>query len=214
MILRPAEGQGKTVAEAIEAALEQLGLPADQAKIEVLEPGSRGFLGLGGRDALVRATPSLSPAEVVEHMVKAILKAGDFPVRVAVREQEGMVLAEIDGDALGDLIGRRGRTMDALQYLVQLACARMPDGPRNVVLDIGGYRQRRAEQVERLARQAADAARTTGGRVVLEPMPAAERRLVHLALQGVDGIETESEGQEPYRRIVVFSRPSGRGAGQ
>jgi len=214
MILRPVEARGRTVAEASEAALEQLGLPADQAMVEVLESGSRGFLGLGGRDAVVRATPALSPVALAEYVVDCILKAGGFRVRVAAREQEGMVLVEIDGDALGELIGRRGRTMDALQYLLQLACARLPNGPRNVALDIGGYRGRRAEQLERLARQAADTARTTGRRVALEPMPAAERRLVHLALQGVDGIGTESEGQEPYRRLVVFIRPSGRGAGQ
>jgi spoIIIJ-associated protein len=211
MTRQPLEVHGRTVEEAIAEGLAALGLAREHAAIEVLEPGSKGFLGIGARAAVVRIVAALSPIDAARLMVTEILSAGGFKADVDVEWDEAtrVVAVSITGDDLGTLIGRNGRTLEALETLLNVACCRASDGARQVVLDVGGYRDRRAEALRRLTERMADTVRRTGRSVALDPMPARERRLVHLALQDAPDITTRSEGEEPARRVVIEQRSVG-----
>ncbi len=209
MIRGGLEARGRTADEAIENGLAQLGLTREKVDVEVLEQGSKGFLGLGAREAVVRLVPRFSPPETVRLTLEEILTAGGFRTAISVAwdESTGIASASVAGEDLGLLIGRHGRTLEALQSLLNVACCRPPGGPRQVVLDVGGYRERRAEAITRMALRSAETVRRTGRSVSLEPMPANERRLVHLALQGANDVATRSEGRDPERRVVIERRP-------
>jgi len=127
----------------------------------------------------------------------------DLKVEMKVTERENTVYVSMEGPDLGILIGRRGETLDALQYLVSLSANRHQDERKKIILDIEGYRKRREETLQRLAAKLADKAKQRGRNVVLEPMSSQERRIIHTALQGRDDIYTFSEGEEPYRKIVI-----------
>jgi spoIIIJ-associated protein len=206
MILRELEARGRSVEEATAFAVARLGLPPGKVAVLVLDHGAKGFLGLGQRDAVVRARPDLTPAELVETVLASVLAAGGFAVSVSAKATAEGVAAEVRGEELGELIGRHGRTLDALQYLLNVICARVPGGPRQVTVDVGGYRERREAAVRQQAWRAAESARLGGRRVALQAMPAHERRLAHLTLQDAADVTTESEGEEPYRRVVVVPR--------
>ena len=207
MSFRSAEGRGRTVDEAVSSALEQAGLRPEEARVEVMDSGSKGFLGIGAREATVRVFPTLPAAETVRRLLTEILTAGDFDAQVAASEQpDGTIEIAVTGDELGGLIGRNGHTLDALQYLLNAAASRLPAGPRHVVLDVGGYRLRREESLKRAAAAAAQTAVRVAGPVRMEPMSAAERRLVHMALADRADVVTRSEGTEPLRRVVVEPR--------
>lgn len=209
MLVREVEARGRTVAEASASALAQLGLPAAKAAVEVVDPGTKGFLGLGGREAVVRARPNLAPTELVETVLRQILAAGGFAASVSAQATEEGITAEVTGEHLGELIGRHGRTLDALQYLVNVICSRSPSGLGPVTVDVGGYRRRREAAVRGQAYRAAEAVRRTGKSVSLEPMAAHDRRVAHLALQDLGDLTTASTGEEPYRRVVVSPRLPG-----
>jgi len=211
MTRQPLEVHGRTVEEAIAEGLAALGLAREHAAIEVLEPGSKGFLGIGAREAVVRIVAALSPIDAARLMVTEILSAGGFRADVDVEWDEStrVMAVSITGDDLGTLIGRHGRTLEALETLLNVACCRASDGARQVVLDVGGYRDRRAEALRRLTERMADTVRRTGRSMALDPMPARERRLVHLALQDAPDITTRSEGEEPARRVVIEQRSVG-----
>ncbi len=205
MTRRSLEVRARTAGEAVDNGLSQLGLAREQVDVEVVDPGTKGFLGLGAREAVVRLTPNLSPADIVRLTLEEILAAGSFHTTVSVdwNEETGIAAVSVEGEDLGVLIGRHGRTLDALQSLLNVACCRPPGGVRQVMLDIGGYRQRRAEIITRMALRAAETVRRTGRGVALEPMPASERRLVHLAIQGSKEFVTRSEGRDPDRRVII-----------
>lgn len=196
------EVRGRTPEAAVAEGLQQLGLGPEQVDVAVLEPGHRGFLGLGSREAVVRLTPRLSAAELARRFLTDVVQAVGVGASVSVTEQQGNLAATLEGDDLGALIGRQGHTLDALQYLLHVVISRHA-GPRQVTLDIGGYRARREEAVRRMARRAADEARRTGRSAALEPMSPSERRIAHLELQEQRDVRTESEGEDPYRRVVV-----------
>ena len=204
--MRSLETTGRTVEEAVNAALEQLGIDRQQAEIEILEEPARGLFGLlGPRQARVRVTAKRSKAEFVKEFIQEVCQRMGLAVpTVEVQEGEQAVEVQISGPDVGLLIGRRGRTLQALQFLTNLAAGRASRERKRVVIDVEGYRRRRAQSLERIARHAAQRARRTGRRVALEPMSAAERRAVHLALQSFQGIRTESEGEEPFRRVVIM----------
>jgi spoIIIJ-associated protein len=201
------EVTAKTVSEATEAGLERLGLSsADEAVIEVVDEPQRGLLGvIGARGARIRLRPRKDRAEALETLVHDILGAlglARTEMRIS-REGDGYIRISLEGEGLGVLIGRRGETLDALQYLLNLASARMPLPVERVILDAGGYRERRRQTLERLAERIAERVRRTGEEVVLEPMTPQERKVVHLAITGEPGVRSESRGQEPFRRVVV-----------
>ncbi len=205
------EATGKTVAEATRAALDLLGVAEDNAEIEVVEEAQRGILGLGSRGARVRARPKTDKSEALLALVRDIVRVlGLTGVGVtARRDDEGYIRVDVTGPNLGVIIGRRGETLDALQYLLNLAAARLPGKADRVVLDAGGYRERRRRTLESLAERIAERVRRTGEEVALEPMTPQERKVVHMAVSAMVGVRSESRGEDPLRRVVICPAEGG-----
>jgi spoIIIJ-associated protein len=204
MQTKSVEKQARTVDEAIQLALAELGLREDQIEVEVLEEPSKGFLGLlGGHPARVKITAKADPVGIVADFVAGVCERMGARVTVSTEERGENVAMEIDGDSLGLLIGKHGQTLNSLQYLANVVYNRNAEQHARVVLDVGGYRERREEALQKLATRLAEKAKRTGRRVILEPMSAQERRIIHTALQDDKQIVTYSEGDEPYRKVVI-----------
>ncbi len=202
--MREVEKTGRTVEEAVEAALEELGITRDKAEIEVLDEGARGFLGLlKTREARVRVTWRPSKGEFAADFIRQVGDFLEIPLKVVWQEKDGIINVDIDGEGLGILIGRRGQTLAALQYLTNAASRRIAGDGSRVVLDVQGYKNKRGESLERLAARAAERAIRYGREVSLDPMPATDRRIVHMALKDNPRVKTHSRGEEPYRKVVV-----------
>ncbi len=217
------EATGETVGEAKWAALRELErlrpeVDKGSVRFEVVSEGERGLLGVGYAPARVIATaevadayiapPELPPAELdLAHDVRSLVEriAYELGVRceVEVREDETAVHVECRGGEVGALIGRFGQTIDAIQYLVNAIVARREGERIEVTIDAAGYRDRRREMLERLALRSAERVVESGEPVELDPMSAVERKIVHLRLKEVDGVETSSAGVEPNRYVVV-----------
>lgn len=150
--------------------------------------------------------------EIARQFVAGVLERLEVEAALELRmDDDGMGYIHIVGDELGLVIGRRGQTLDALQFLTNQAANRQGGAWVRIVLDAGGYRERRAEALEALAARMADRAVRQGRKVALEPMNAFERRIIHMSLAEDDAVETESEGEDPYRRVVILpKRPSFR----
>lgn len=201
--MRTIERSGRTVDEAVALALEELGVPSDRVVVEVLDEGKSGFLGIGARPAAIRVTLKASRADRVEGFLGDICEAMGIGVRIDVQEDAEYLQVDLTGQEAGILIGHHGQTLDALQYLCNLAAARTGEqGPR-ILLDVEGYRKRRSETLTALAERLAERVVRTGEPVALEPMSAQERRVIHLALQEHPAVSTTSEGDEPFRRVVI-----------
>jgi spoIIIJ-associated protein len=238
-----------TVEEAVESGLNQLGLPRDSVDVEVLDSGSRGLFGLGGRQARVRLTIQLldqpvgnhdvvsqpkpaqavaptpineaavpavdstqeeQPLKVAAQIVRDLLERMKVTARVSAhyvepedQKDQQVIMVEIQGDDLSILIGRRSETLNALQYITSLIVCKELGKWTPVMIDVQGYRSRRERQLRQLARRMADQAIHTGRRQVLEPMPANERRLIHLELRDHPQVTTESIGEEPGRKVTI-----------
>lgn len=214
------ETSGKTVEEAVARALEQLGLTREQVEISVLKKGRSGILGLGGEDAVVRVGPVPPPAgsaarepqDVAVEVVSQLLSMMKVSATVEVvppaqgNESEGQVTLNIRGDDLGILIGRRGQTLSSLQFLVRTMVSQRLKERYPLTLDVEGYKRHRYESVRGLAERMAQQVQATGRPVTLEPMPADERRLVHLALSEFRGVTTESLGEGESRRVTITAK--------
>ena len=207
------EKTGKTVDEAKQAALSELGVdPALVEFVEVVEP-TKGFLGLlGGKPARVRAVVrELSPIEKAEKFLSDIFKAMKLDIEIEKSDSEDGTVFNLIGDNLGILIGKHGQTLDSLQYLSNLAANRgLTDNKVRIIIDIENYRSRREDTLRRLAMRLADKVRRTGERIVLEPMNRHERKIIHMALQDNYRVSTYSSGDEPYRKVVIELKRGGR----
>lgn len=200
---------GKTVEEAIQLALKELAVERDRAVIEVLEEPSRGFLGLlGGKQARVRVVVADDPAKLALDFLGEVLVCFNLEVKTEVEERDNGTYITFRGKDLGVLIGRKGETLDALQYLLNLAVSRKTNERTRFILNVEDYRQRREESLIRLARQLSEKAKRTGRAVTLEPMSPYERRIIHTALQADSRVYTFSEGEEPYRKVVISPKNS------
>ncbi|SMC00193.1 spoIIIJ-associated protein [Thermanaeromonas toyohensis ToBE] len=205
--MKAVEMTGRTVQEAVEAALQVLGARREEVEVEVLEEGSKGFLGLlGSRQAKVRVSLLENPEKVIKEFLEKVLKAMALKAGVEIRRREDYFLVSFHGRELGLLIGRRGETLNALQYLTNLAVSRLIGQRVRIVLDAEGYRKRREQALVRLARRLSEKVKRTGNKVVLEPMTAQERRIIHTALQNDAQVITYSEGEEPHRKVVISLR--------
>ena len=202
------EKTGKTVEEALEAALAELGVDRDQVEYKVLEAPSNALFGLlGGREAKVEVVlKKVNPVDTARAFLEKVTRAMGLAVSMSVSEDEDCITINLHGEDLGLLIGKHGQTLDALQYLMNLVAQRDARDRLRIVLDIEDYRKRRAETLEQLALRLADRAKRSGERVVLEPMTPHERKIIHMSLQSDSRIETFSEGQEPFRRVVITVR--------
>lgn len=202
--MKTIEKTGKTVEEAVEAALAYLGATKEQVEIEVLEEPSKGLFGLiGSKAARVRVTLPDTPEEVAKDFLEKIFEKINIKVFIEVFKRDSMINISLSGKDLGILIGRRGETLDALQYLVNLAVAKKIGHKQRIVLDIEGYRKRREQTLVNLARRLSEKAKRTGHSVILEPMSPHERRIIHTALQNDFRVRTFSEGEEPYRKVII-----------
>ena len=202
------EKTGKTVEEALEAALAELGVDRDQVEYKVVEAPSKALFGLlGGREAKVEVVlKKVNPVDTARAFLEKVTRAMGLAVSMSVSEDEDCITINLHGEDLGLLIGKHGQTLDALQYLMNLVAQRDARDRLRIVLDIEDYRKRRAEILEQLALRLADRAKRSGERVVLEPMTPHERKIIHMSLQSDSRIETFSEGQEPFRRVVITVR--------
>ena len=199
------EKTGKTVEEALEAALLELGVERDQVEYRVVEAPSKALFGiLGGREAKVVVTiKKVDPAEVARKFLEKVTQAMGLVVGIDVAYGEENITLNLRGDDLGLLIGKHGQTLDALQYLTNLASHQEGRERQRIVVDIEDYRKRRADTLEQLALRLADRVKRSGERVLLEPMTPHERKIIHMSLQDDSSVETYSEGQEPFRRVVI-----------
>lgn len=205
--MRSVEKSARSVDEAVALALEELRVPSHRVKVEVLEEAKGGFLGLiGGKQAVVRVTVRETRAEKAEEWFRDVCRAMGVDVEVVVREQGDHIHVDITGQEAGMLIGHHGQTLEALQYLGNLTIARIDDESRRLLLDVEGYRKRREETLTRLASRLADRVKRTGESVALEPMSAHERRVIHMALQDDPTVVTGSEGDDPFRRVVIHPK--------
>lgn len=197
--------QAKTVDEAIEAALDELGVERDMVEVEVLGEGSRGLFGLiGSQPAQVRVRVTAGKDRLATEFLNRLTALLDIEPQVEAGADAESVKVSLRGDGAAVLIGSRGQTLEALQRLTDVAVSRRTEDRRRLVIDVEGYRERRRRVIEDLAKRAAQQARRTGRPVELDPMPAHERRLVHLAVQTVAGVATESRGVDPSRRVVIL----------
>jgi spoIIIJ-associated protein len=221
-----AEATGETVGEAKWHALRELermvpGLDKSRVRFQVISEGERGLLGVGFTPARVIATVEEGAVEepideaeggedseiaaLVREVLERIGRELGLAARVSVVEEDDSVQASYSGPELGLLIGRRGATIDSVQYLVNaMVFRRFGDDAKPVLVDAARYRERRRATLESLAEQVAARVRASGERADLEPMSAPERKIIHLRLQDEPGVETESEGAEPQRYVVVF----------
>jgi len=198
------EKSAKTVDEAVENALKEMKLEKDQVEIEVLEEPTKGLFGfLGGKPARVRIKQKENPTSKAKDILEQIMQTMNLDVDINVKEESEKVFVNINGPDLGILIGRRGETLDALQYLVNLSANKSSEKRKRILIDIEGYRRRREDTLKKLALKLADKARQRGRNVVLEPMNSMERKIIHTALQDRADIYTFSEGDEPYRKIII-----------
>lgn len=197
--------EGRSVEEAVDEAVRELGASRADVEVEVLSQPQRGLLGfLGSKGAVVRVwLPKLSKAEYAAEFVRQVGDYLEIPLKVVARETDEGIEVEAEGDGVGFLIGRRGETLDALQFLVNAVAAKASGDRMKVMVDVQGYRRRRVEAVRQLALRMAQKAIRQRKEIVLSPMSARERRIIHLALQDNPRVHTTSRGEEPLRRVVI-----------
>ncbi len=229
------EASGKSVEEAVENALAELGVARDAVEVEVLSEGRSGVLGVGGTEARVRVrllsdddrdgedagTTQVEETEFIEdeaefaaqmldHLLELMGVAADVSIRDAETPGDGLGMAkavlDIEGDDLGLLIGRRGETLASLQYLLNLMASRQLGQHISFTVDVEGYRRRRERQINSMARRLADQVKRTGRPAIMEPMPPNERRIVHLALAEDSKVETSSVGEGEDRKVSISPR--------
>lgn len=199
------EISAKTVDDAITEAIIKLGTTHDKIEYEVIEKGSAGFLGINRKDAVIRARKKNDTNDNIRDFLESVFKAMGLTVTIQIEKEEdsNVVNVNLKGDDMGVLIGKRGQTLDSLQYLVSLVVNKESEEYIHVKVDTENYRQRRKETLENLAKNIAYKVKRTKRSVSLEPMNPYERRIIHSALQNDKYVTTHSEGEEPFRRVVV-----------
>lgn len=220
------EVSAKTVEEAIEEALKQLGLPRNQVEVEILKRGKSGFLGLGSEEARVRVTPSQSqqsttattyapPAQLSQEVLENLLTLMSITAKVESKystaeetnkQAPSSLTLDIQGNDLGILIGRRGQTLASLQHIVRLIVAHHLKTRVDLVVDVEGYKERRHQSLEAMALRLAERVASSKQSITLEPMPAYERRVVHLALADHPNVMTRSIGDEESRKVIIVPK--------
>lgn len=199
------EVSAKTVNDAITEACQKLGITSDKLDYQVIEEGSNGFLGIGSKPAIIKAAAKFSIEDNAKSFLNDVFEAMKLKVVINIKYDDIDRTMDIDlsGDEMGVLIGKRGQTLDSLQYLVSLVVNKDSENYIRVKVDTENYRQRRKETLENLAKNISYKVKRTKRPVSLEPMNPYERRIIHSALQNDRYVSTHSEGDEPFRRVVV-----------
>jgi len=220
------EMTGRTVDEAIDKAVDQLGVGRAAVEVVILDKGRAGILGLGAELARIRVSVrEVDTADVAKKTIEDLLLAMGVTVtvgrseRVAAaigpdgEEEPGALAFNIDGEDAGLLIGRRGETLSSLQFVLNFILSRRTQSRTSVSVDVEGYRERRNEVLRSMAMRMADRAATTGQSVAMEPMPPRERRIVHMALADHTRVNTESVGEGEERKVTIIPKRTGGGGG-
>ena len=264
-IMRSEEFSAKTIEEAVRKAAAHFGVGKELLTYEVLTAPSKGFLGIGSKPAVIKATvlefddpapeaktpapateaqeqaqaprletaaaseeasqpapeapqpaapteedagpvPGFDPVAVGQSFLRTIFEQMHLNTQIITEEKDGYLIFDIQGEDLGILIGRRGDTLDALQFLLNLVINRKGNCKIKAIIDIENYRAKREETLVSLSRKLAEKAKRTGQKVILEPMNPQERRIIHMTLQDDDAINTYSEGEEPYRKGIIVPK--------
>jgi spoIIIJ-associated protein len=195
---------GQTVKEAVKSALTQLQVTEDRTIINIIDEGKRGLLGIfGSRPAVVKVSLKIDPIEEAKKFLLDVSKKMGSPVMIDVKRNGRQVTFYLKGEKIALLIGKRGQTLNSLQYLTQLFINRLADQYINITLDAEGYREKRNETLTVLAVRIAEKVMNTGKEIPLEPMPSYERKVIHTALVGNKKVKTFSSGEDPHRYIVI-----------
>lgn len=199
------EKTGKTVDEAITEALIELGTTSDQVEIEILDKGASGLLGIfSSKMAKVKVIKKVDIKDVAINFLNDVFNKMNMKVDIDIKlDQNNNMDIELSGDNMGVLIGKRGQTLDSLQYLISLVVNKNSDQYIRIKLDTENYRSRRKETLENLASNIAYKVRKTGRKFTLEPMNPYERRIIHSTLQNNRYVKTHSEGEEPFRKVII-----------
>ena len=199
------EFSGKTVEEAKNAAAKQFNKSIEELEIEIIEKESKGLLGMFAKPALIKVKNNLSAVEIVEDFLKNVFESMEIEAQIEIdyNEEEQTMNINLTGEDMGILIGKRGQTLDSLQYLTSLVVNKENKSYIKVKVDTENYRERRKETLENLAKNISFKVKRTRRQVVLEPMNPYERRIIHSALQNDKFVETHSEGEEPFRKVVI-----------
>ena len=195
---------GKTVDDALHEALKELNASKDEVEVTVIDEGIKGFLGMfGAKDAVIQVVRKFNPEKIAVTFLQEMFQAMKMNVSIETNLKEKQLAIELSGDEMGVLIGKRGQTLDSIQYLVSLVVNKGNSPYISILLDTENYRQRRKETLESLAYNLAKKVKQTKRNVVLEPMNPYERRIIHSTLQNDRYVTTYSEGEEPYRNVVI-----------
>jgi len=200
------EFKAKTVEEALTIASMEFGVASSELDYEVIDKGSTGFLGIGAKPAIIKAKKNDTFLDEIKNYLDNLFKAMEVESTVTIDydKDESVMNIDVAGPDMGILIGKRGQTLDALQYLISLFVNKKSESYIRVKLDTENYRQRRKDTLENLARNIAFKVKRTRRSFTLEPMNPYERRIIHSSLQNDKYVATRSEGEEPYRKVVVY----------
>lgn len=203
--MKSIEVEGKTVEEALDKALVELNTDKHHVEVEVLDHGSKGLFNvIGVKPAKIRVTSKYDYLKEAQNFVANILNYMEIEAKIDIKEKDDTVFINLSGEKMGLVIGYRGETLDSIQYLVSLIVNKVHELPRKkVILDTENYRSKREETLKGLAIKTANKVKKTKKLFKLEPMNPYERRVIHSALQGDILINTYSEGDEPFRRVVI-----------
>ena len=203
--MKTIEMTGKTVEEALKHALDELKLTKDKVDVEVIDEGSRGLFNLiGTKPAKIKVTAKPDSLDNAKTFLVSVLSSMDINADMDIKEENDIININLKGPKMGLVIGYRGETLDSLQYLVSLVVNKNRENPyKRVVLDAENYRHKREETLIKVAQKTAYKVKKSGRPYKLEPMNPYERRIIHSALQEYTDIKTYSEGEEPFRRIII-----------
>ena len=203
--MKTIEMTGKTVEEALKHALDELKLTKDKVDVEVIDEGSKGLFNLiGAKPAKVKVTAKPDSLDDAKTFLVSVLNSMDINADIDIKGENDIIKINLKGPKMGLVIGYRGETLDSLQYLVSLVVNKNHENPyKRVVLDAENYRHKREETLIRVAQKTAYKVKKSGRPYKLEPMNPYERRIIHSALQEYTDINTYSEGEEPFRRIII-----------
>lgn len=196
----------KTIDDAIEKAVLDLKLDRSSIKVEVLDSGSKGLFGIGAKDAVVRVTADINVEERAKSFLDDVFFSMGIKVDFDIKREGKVMKIDLIGDDLGVIIGKRGDTLDSLEYLTNLCVNKGDVDYVKVVLDVENYRARREQTLIKLAKNLAATVVRTGKKITLEPMHSNERRIIHSILQSHDEVETYSIGEEPNRKVVIATK--------
>ncbi|PID82565.1 MAG: protein jag [Clostridiales bacterium] len=203
--MKTVEKTGKNLEDALDLALEELGCDIDQVDYEIVENDSKGFLGIfGAKEAKIRVTKKFSIVDEINDFISKILFSLGIDLNIEINREGEVIKVNLEGENISRVIGKNGATLDALQYLTNIIVNKGQKEYTRIILDANGYKKRKIESLEGLAKAMADKAVRLRKDIVLRPMSSYERKIIHFTLQKDDRVRTKSDGIDPYRKVIIF----------